>query len=168
MTVNLNQCCRTVTFLIIVKFCWRKAMVHPYKKNILKTHLIQIVIILILLTVRYVISLNSAQNTRFLHQSLFHSFYFINAVSHIHHVWLYSLATRRRGDIEENPCPKPNSCDYLSVCYWNLKSISTHKFIKLSLPRAYISINKTDIICLSKTYLDSSISSDNDNLELPG
>ena len=38
----------------------------------------------------------------------------------------------------------------------------------MSLHRGYISINKTDIICLSETYLDSSISSDNDNLELPG
>ena len=38
----------------------------------------------------------------------------------------------------------------------------------MSLLRAYISINKTDIICLSETYLDSSISSDDVNLELPG
>ena len=38
----------------------------------------------------------------------------------------------------------------------------------MSLLRAYISINKIDIICLSETYLDSSIPSDDDNLELPG
>ena len=38
----------------------------------------------------------------------------------------------------------------------------------MSLLRAYTSINKFDIICLSETYLDSSISSDDDNLELPG
>ena len=38
----------------------------------------------------------------------------------------------------------------------------------MSLLRAYISINKTDIICLSETYLDSSIPSNDDNLELPG
>ena len=31
-----------------------------------------------------------------------------------------------------------------------------------------ISINKIDIICLSETYLDSSILSDDDNSELPG
>ena len=30
-----------------------------------------------------------------------------------------------------------------------------------------ISVNKIDIICLSEAYLGSSISSDNDNLELP-
>ena len=64
--------------------------------------------------------------------------------------------------------PKANSCDCLSICHWNLSSICAHNFIKLSLPRAYISINKIDFICLSETYLDLSIPSDNDNLELPG
>ena len=44
----------------------------------------------------------------------------------------------------------------------------TQNFIKLSLLRGYISINKIDIICLSETYLDSSIPSNDENLELPG
>ena len=83
-------------------------------------------------------------------------------------MWLYSLAIKCTGDVEENPGPKPNSCEYLSICHWNLNSISAHNFIKFCLLRAYISINKIDIICLSETYLDSSISSDNENLELPG
>ena len=81
---------------------------------------------------------------------------------------LYSLLIKRSGDIEENPDQKPNSCDYLTICHWNLNSISKHNFIKLSLLRSYISINKIDIICLFETYLDPSISSDNDSLELPG
>ena len=33
--------------------------------------------------------------------------------------------------------------------------------------RAYISVNKFDIICLSETYLDSSILSNDGNLEVP-
>ena len=37
----------------------------------------------------------------------------------------------------------------------------------MSVLRAYISVNKIDI-CLSQTFLGPSISSDNDNLELPG
>ena len=57
---------------------------------------------------------------------------------------------------------------YLSICHWNLNSISAYNFIKLTLLRAYISVNKIDITCLSQTYLDSSIPSDDDNLELPG
>ena len=83
-------------------------------------------------------------------------------------MWHYSLAIKCSSDIEENPGPKPSSCEYLSICHWKLNSISAHNFIKLSLLCAYISINKIDIKRLSKTYLDSSISSDNDNLELPG
>ena len=127
-------------------------------------------IMLIVLTIRYVISLSSLQNIRFLRRSLFYSFYFFNAVLYIHHVWLCSLDIKRSGDIEENPGPKPNSCEYLSICHWNLNSITAHNFIKLSLLRADISINKIDIICLSETYLDLDfrISSDNDNLQFPG
>ena len=125
-------------------------------------------IILIVLTVKYVISLSSAQNIQFLRRSLFHNFYFFSAVLHIHHVWLYFLAIKGSGNKEENPSPKLNSCDCLSICHWNPNRISAHNFIKLSLLRAYISIYKIDTICLSETYLDSSISSHNDNLELPG
>ena len=117
-------------------------------------------IILIVLTVRYVISLSSAQNIRLLRRSLFQSFYFIDAVSYIHIAWLYFLPIKRCSDIEENP--KPNSGDGLSIFQLNLKSIAAHNFIKLSPIPAYISINKIDIKCLSETYLDSSISSDND------
>ena len=40
--------------------------------------------------------------------------------------------------------------------------------IKLSLLRPYIAIHKFDVICLSKTYLNASISNDDDNLEVPG
>ena len=83
-------------------------------------------------------------------------------------MWLYSLAIKLSGDIKENPGPKPNSCDCLSICHWNLNSISVHNFIKMSLLRASISINKTDITCFSENYLDSSIPSDDDNLVLPG
>ena len=72
-------------------------------------------------------------------------------------MWLYSLVIKRSGDFEENPGPKPNSCECLSICHWNLNRISAHNYIKLSVLRAYISINKIDIICLSETYLDSSI-----------
>ena len=125
-------------------------------------------IFLLVLTVRYAISLSSAQDIQSFRRSLFHSLYFINVVSYIHHVWLYSLAIKRSGDIKENPGPKPNSCDYLSICHWSLNSVSGHNVIKLSLLRAYISVNKIDIICLSETYLDSSISSDDVNLELRG
>ena len=88
----------------------------------------------------------------------------MSVLSDIHYVWLYSLAFKPSGDIKENPGAKANFCDCLSICHWNLNS----NIIKLSLLRAYISIKKIDLICLSETYLDSSIPSDDDNLELPG
>ena len=83
-------------------------------------------------------------------------------------MWLYSLAFKHSGDVEENLGPKANSCDCLSTCRWNLNSISEHNFIKSSFLRPNISMNKIDIICLSETYSDSSIPFDDENLELPG
>ena len=72
-------------------------------------------------------------------------------------MWLYSLAIKCGGAIEENPGPKPNSCEYLSICHWKLNSVSAHNLIKLFLLRAYISINKIDIICPSETYLETNL-----------
>ena len=89
-------------------------------------------------------------------------------LSYIYFVWFYSLAIKLIGGVEGSPGPRANSCDCLSICHWNLSSICAHNFVKLSLLRAYIPIDKIDIICLSETYLDSSIPSDDDNLELPG
>ena len=43
-----------------------------------------------------------------------------------------------------------------------------HNFLKLSLLRAYIDIHKFYVICLSETYLDSSILLDDNNLQIPG
>ena len=47
--------------------------------------------------------------------------------------------------------------DNFSVCHWNLNSLSAHSFSKLTQLKAYNSIYKYDFICLSETYLDSSI-----------
>ena len=41
-------------------------------------------------------------------------------------------------------------------------------FIKISLLRTYVSTHNFDILCLSETYLDSSISSNDNNLTIPG
>ena len=47
-------------------------------------------------------------------------------------------------------------------------SITAHGYAKVSLLKAYITALKMDVICLSETYLDSSMQLDNDNLEIPG
>ena len=87
---------------------------------------------------------------RFLRRSLFHSLYFISVVSYIHHLRLHSIAIKPSGDIEQNLGPKPDSCDTLSICQWNLSSTFGHNFINLSLLRDNISINKFDVVCLSE------------------
>ena len=87
---------------------------------------------------------------------------------YIYLFWLVSIILNRSGDIEKNPGPKTKSCQSFSICHWNLNSISAHNFSKLSLLQAYNAVHKYDIICLSETYLNSSIPYDDDNLEIPG
>ena len=78
---------------------------------------------------------------------------------------MYLILTKQSGDIEQNPGPKSNSSQSFSICHWNVNSISAHNFIKISLLKTYIASHKLDVICLSETYLVSSISNDDDNLE---
>ena len=70
--------------------------------------------------------------------------------------------------VELNPGPKRASTSNISICQWNLNSISAHNYTKLFLLKAYIAIPKFDIICLSETYLDSSTTSDDDDLAISG
>ena len=70
--------------------------------------------------------------------------------------------------LKKNPGPKSYIAQNLSICHWNLNSICAHNYIKVNLLRAYLSIHKFDIICLSETHLDSTIRSDDDNLSIPG
>ena len=64
-------------------------------------------------------------------------------------------------------CKKIKANYFLSVIR-NFNSITAHGYAKLSLLKAYITPHKMDIIYLLEAYLDSSIQSGNDNLEIPG
>ena len=86
----------------------------------------------------------------------------------IHHIWLHGLMIRISGHIELNPGPKQKHDKSLSICHWNLNSIPAHNFQKLALLQGYISSNKVDILCLSEAFLNSDISYDDNNLQLPG
>ena len=86
----------------------------------------------------------------------------------IYHIWLYGLKIKIKGDIELNPRPKQKQNQSLSICYWNRNSIPAHNLQKLELLQGYISNNKVDILCLSETFLNSDISCDENNLQLPG
>ena len=59
------------------------------------------------------------------------------------------------GDIEINPGPKKKLAKYFSCCHWNVNSILAHN--KLSLLTAYNSALNYDLICLTETYLDSTV-----------
>ena len=54
------------------------------------------------------------------------------------------------------------------ICHWNLNSISAHMFTNISLLSACIFVHKFDTICLSESYLNSEIPSDDENWEILG
>ena len=69
------------------------------------------------------------------------------------------------GDIETNPGPKYSS---LKFCHWNLNGMTAHDSVKISLLEAYITQHNYDMICLSETFLNSSIQSDDDKIKIDG
>ena len=66
-----------------------------------------------------------------------------------------------------NPEPKPNPCHSFSICHWNLNNLAAYNYLIVSLLRAYVAIEKFDVVFLSETYLDSSNLSYDDNFYLP-
>ena len=81
--------------------------------------------------------------------------------------WIYKIfSLLLSGDVELNPGPKPNTDETFSICHWNPNSLLTYNYNKLFLLGAYIAVDKFDVICLSETYLYSTIASDDENLEI--
>ena len=73
-----------------------------------------------------------------------------------------SILTISCSEVEINPGPKTISQ------HWNLNSIFAYNFAKVFLLKAYVAIHKFDIVCLLETYLDSSIPTNNVNLDIDG
>ena len=69
------------------------------------------------------------------------------------------------GDTEENPGPKYSS---LTFCHWNLNGLTAPDSTKISLLQAYITQHNHDITCLTETFLNSSIPSDNNRIRIDG
>ena len=76
------------------------------------------------------------------------------------------LLLLKHGDVEINPGPKKKETRFFSCLHWNVNSILAHN--KLTLLEAYNTIHQYDILCISETYLDSSVSNDDTTLSLPG
>ena len=66
-------------------------------------------------------------------------------------VWVHALLIRQNGNIEMYPGPNIQS---LSICHWDLNSLTVHNYLKVSLLRAYVTIKKFDVVYLLETYLD--------------
>ena len=72
------------------------------------------------------------------------------------------------GDIESNPGPKTKTkrANFFSCCHWNVTSPLAHN--KLSMLEAYNVAHKYDVTCISESYLDSTVTLDNNSLSLNG
>ena len=81
----------------------------------------------------------------------------------LHFLWILYFALRllQHDDIELTPGPK-----YFSICHWNLNSLTVHNYFKVSQLQAFNLVHKFDIICISETHLDYSISKDDNALSI--
>ena len=82
--------------------------------------------------------------------------------------WVYSILISLSGDVQLNPGPKNKPEVNFSIFHWNLNSIAANNYAKVFLLIAYIAVYKFNIICISETYFDTSITSDDGNLEILG
>ena len=93
----------------------------------------------------------------------------INLFSLVYCSYLFFfLLLRCNRDVESNSGPKKNKEFSVSCCYWNVNSLLAHDCAKVSAQEAYNSVFKYDFICISETCPDSTISSDNNNLNISG
>ena len=95
------------------------------------------------------------------------SILFFSAILLILFVFLYNLLKCWfSSDVEVNPRPNSKPNEALSICRWNLNSIFALNFAKFHLLKVYATVHKSDIICLSETYVDSNIAFNNDNVQI--
>ena len=79
----------------------------------------------------------------------------------LHIGWLSLRTILLSGDVETNPGPES-----LDFCCWNLNSITTYDFLRVSLIEAYNSVCNYDLIGIVETHIDSTV--DEDRLSLDG
>ena len=70
------------------------------------------------------------------------------------------------GDIEVYSGPKRSSNN--KFCHWNLNGLVAYDFIKVPLIEAFVTTSNFDIVCLSETFLDSTIPDDDENIQING
>ena len=62
----------------------------------------------------------------------------------------------------------PLRSSFIKTCHWNLNGLATHDFVKMPLIEAFITTHNLDIICLSETFLDSSIGISDTRINING
>ena len=72
------------------------------------------------------------------------------------------------GDTEKNSGPKEDLSQTISIDRWNLNSLVAHNFTKVALLKAYLSVQRLNISCVSETYFNSNITEDDESLQIPG
>ena len=56
----------------------------------------------------------------------------------------------------------------MTFFHWNLNGLTARRNIKILLLQVYVTQYNCDIICLSETYLNSSIQKDDDRIKIDG
>ena len=74
----------------------------------------------------------------------------------------------QHGDTEPNPGQRGKHSQYFSFCHWNLNSLPARNYAKVLLLQAFNTLHKFELIYLSETYLDSSISTEEKSLIIDG
>ena len=168
MLVNLSQYRAAIEIFDNRNLITNKKFFYVTESNSVGINLLFIsainVMVFLLIFIMFVVSVNKKNwNIRFklilLPLLIIFCFY---------HIWLHIHLVNLSGDVQKNPGPKSYSAQYLIICHWNLNSIAAHNFTKIARLKAYLSVHKMDIVCLSETFLDSSISIDDDNLQICG
>ena len=80
---------------------------------------------------------------------------------------LIELLLKLCGDVEQSPGPENKKCN-IAFCHWSLNGLMSHNFIKVSLLQTLSVTNDYDIICLTETFLDSSVKNDDDRISILG
>ena len=71
----------------------------------------------------------------------------------------YQILLLLHVDVETNPRPN-KKCKPFTCCHWNVNSLTAHNMVKLPSIAAYNTIHKYHFICISETYLDFSVPTD--------
>ena len=81
----------------------------------------------------------------------------ISSFNVLYFMYFLHLLLLRHRDIERNHGPQNGQIKNLSCCHLNVNSLIAQSLSKLTQLEACNSLYKHDFICISETYLDSSV-----------